>query len=379
MLIGIDGNEANVLQRVGANVYAYNILCELHKINSKGDEYRIYLKNKPLDDMPEESKFWQYRVFGPGKLWTQWRLPLELYWQKEKPDIFFTPGHYAPRFCPVPSIISIMDLAFLKFPQDFRQEDLRQLTAWTEYSIKKAAHILTISEATKKDIIELYKIPSEKITVTYPGYDKDKFKTQSAKVKATTQSLRVKYKISENYLLYIGTLQPRKNLVRLVEAFSKIIIQNQQLELVIVGKKGWLYEEIFETVEDLNLEDKVIFTGFVLDDELAGLLSGAQALILPSLYEGFGIPVVEAMACGVPVVVSRTSSLPEIADKAGIYIEDPFSVESIYQALAKVLKLTKTERELLISSGQKQVKKFSWKACASQSRKILEKVRSQSV
>jgi len=384
MIIGVDANEANVRERVGANIYAYNILCELHKIisNLKSQKSKpnvkckIYLKNEPLSDLPPENENWQYKVFGPGKLWTQWRLPLELYLEREKPAVFFTPGHYAPRFSPVPTVVSIMDLAFLRFPQDFRHDDLSQLIAWTEYSVKKAAHILAISEATKQDIMEFYKIPSERITVTYPGYDNKRFMIYDLRFKNKIQEIKKNYEVKGDYLIYIGTLQPRKNLVRLIKTFSYLqkdpVFQNRPgLSLVIVGKKGWLYDEIFKTVKELNLEDKVIFTGFVPDDDLPLLLGGAQALILPSLYEGFGIPVAEAMACGVPVVVSRVSSLPEIAGKAGIYIDDPESGENISQALLKVLKLTDQERKRLVERGLERVKQFSWEKCARETLKIL--------
>ena len=178
MIIGIDGNEANVKKRVGSNVYAYNILCQLHKIRKSTDykagkariiKFKIYLNSKPLNDLPKQTSWWQYKVLKPKFLWTQWRLPLELYLRESKPDVFFTPGHYAPRFCPVPSVISIMDLAFLEYPKSFRKKDLHQLINWTDYSVRNAAHILTISEYTKKDIVKFYKVSEDKITVTYPG------------------------------------------------------------------------------------------------------------------------------------------------------------------------------------------------------------------
>jgi len=370
ILIGIDGNEANVRNRVGANVYAYNILDYLHKkAAEKKLRFQIYLKDKPLSDLPEENANWQYQVFGPGRLWTQWRLPLKLYLEKEKPSLFFTPGHYAPRFCPVPTVISIMDLAFLKYPKDFKRSDLEQLTAWTKYSVKKASHIFAISEATKKDIIKYYRVDENKVTVTYPGIDIAKLK-----VNKENQAVKDKYSIKDDYLIFIGTLQPRKNLVRLIRSFSTISKSRPQLSLVIVGKKGWLYEDIFQTVKELELENRVIFTGFVPDEELPTLLKGAKAYILPSLYEGFGIPVVEAMELGIPVVVSRISSLPELVGEAGVYIEEPTSNKSISQALLKVIKLTDKQRKELIIKGKIQAKKFSWNECGEKTLEILRKI-----
>jgi len=370
ILIGIDGNEANVRNRVGANVYAYNILDYLHKkAAEKKLRFQIYLKDKPLSDLPEENANWQYQVFGPGRLWTQWRLPLKLYLEEEKPSLFFTPGHYAPRFCPVPTVISIMDLAFLTYPKDFKRSDLEQLTAWTKYSVKKASHIFAISEATKKDIIKYYRVDENKVTVTYPGIDIAKLK-----VNKENQAVKDKYSIKDDYLIFIGTLQPRKNLVRLIRSFSTISKRHPQLSLVIVGKKGWLYKEIFQTVKELELTKKVIFTGFVPDEELPTLLKGAEAYVLPSLYEGFGIPVVEAMELGIPVVVSRISSLPELVGEAGVYIEEPTSNKSISQALLKVIKLTDKQRKELIIKGKIQAKKFSWNECGEKTLEILRKI-----
>lgn len=372
MLIGIDGNEANVKKRVGANVYSFNILRQLATKKNPNLKFRIYLKNSPLDDLPKQSLSWQYKIIGSWPLWTQWRLPLELFLEKDKPDVFFTPGHYAPRVSPIPTIISIMDLAFLRFPNDFKKTDLRQLTAWTKYSVKNAAHIFAISQATKKDIAKFYGIDAKKISVTCPGVEK--FRTTGKKNKKVFQNLKNKYHIFGNYFISIGTLQPRKNIIRLIKAFEKQKLPDN-FQLLIVGKKGWLYKEIFQTVRKLNLEKQIIFTGFVSDGELEILLKKAFALVLPSLYEGFGIPVVEAMASGVPVVVSNISSLPEVAGKAGIYINNPQSIASISQALAKVLKLTMEQRNDLIDKGFRQAKNFSWQKCGEKTLEAIQKLK----
>ena len=194
MLIGIDGNEANIKNRVGVGEYAFQVLKHLKKFQipptspeaPRGKtstsprfrgasklQFQIYLKENPLPDLPKETEGWKYKVFGPKKFWTQFALPLNLYLSRPRPDVFFTPSHYAPRFCPVPCVISIMDLSFLKFPEMFRKKDLFQLKHWTAYSVKRAVRILTISKATKDDIIRYYKVPEEKIVVTYLGYKKD--------------------------------------------------------------------------------------------------------------------------------------------------------------------------------------------------------------
>lgn len=374
MKIGIDGNEANVTHRVGSNVYAFQVIKELHRLGDETD-WQVYLKRPPLLDMPPPGKRWEYQVFGPPILWTRWRLPLKLYTQKDRPALFFSPGHYTPWFCPMPLVVTIMDLAFLRYPQDFRPQDLQQLKSWTEHSVHQAAHILAISEATKRDIMAFYGIKEGKITVTYPGYDRERFKTYDVRFKnKAREKVESKYGISDKYLICVGTLQPRKNLVRLMQAFSQTIRVFPKIQLVLVGKKGWLYEEIFAAVKRLGLEKRVIFTGFASDEEELELMVSAQALVLPSLFEGFGIPVVEAMACGVPVVVSQVSSLPELAGKSGVYIKNPQSVKEISEALVKVLELPQGKKQALVAKGLEQVKQFSWEECGKQTLRVLQKV-----
>ncbi len=376
MLIGIDGNEANIKNRVGSNVYAFELLWNIYRIQRKSEKkirFKIYLKKEPLGDLPKKGDWWQYKTLKPSALFTQLRLPLQLYLEKKKPDVFFTPGHYAPRVSPVPTVISIMDLAFLRFPGQFRRKDLYQLINWTKYSVRNASHIFTISEFSKKEIIYFYNYPKEKITVTYPGTNNSELQNPKSKTKIKNLKLKIK-----NYFLYIGTLQPRKNLITLIEAFKKInSSQNSELsklKLVIVGKKGWMYEEIFSKVKQLGLEDKVIFTGFVSEEEKTALLKNAIAYVLPSLYEGFGIPVIEAMQAGCPVVISRNSSLPEVGGEAAEYIQNPQEADSIQKSMQKMVKLAPEERNKLIKKGYSQAQKFSWERCAEKTLEVLKKL-----
>ncbi len=362
MTIGINGNEANVKVRVGSGQYAYELLTHL----KSSDSYRVYLESKPLDDMP---KNFSYEVFGPKKLWTLTGLQKRLIEEKTKgtlPDVFFTPGHYAPLYMPTKSVISIMDLAFEKFKEYYKKQDLYQLKYWTMTSAMGASKILTISEHSKKDICSLYAVSPDKVVVTYPGYDKDRF---SPKVKPG--------KFKGKYFVFLGTLQPKKNIERLVEAFSRI--EDDSIKLVIVGminegRGGWMNQSIFDKVKDLRLEDRVIFTGYVPDNEVPGIFKGALAYVLPSLYEGFGIPPIEAMATGVPVVVSKVSSLPEICGEAAIYIENPYDIDSIKRGLDHVLKMTKTEREKRVDLGEKWVKRYNWEDTAKKTLEVLKNV-----
>lgn len=364
MLIGIDGNEANVRQRVGSNQYAFELLKAFWHLEVD-HEWVVYLREKPLIDLPTSRKGWSYRSFGPKRLWTQGRLPLDLYFHNPRPQVFFTPGHYAPRWSSVPTVISIMDLGFLRFREQFTRRDWLQLSNWTAASVKRASRILAISESTKNDIINNYNVSPEKVTVTYPGYDEGRFNL--GVTQREVKKVKEKYKIKQGYLLFLSTLKPSKNLEGLLTAYKLI---GPAQKLVIAGKKGWLFDSIFEKVSRLGLEERVIFTDFVPDEEVPALMRGADLFLLPSFWEGFGIPVVEAMATGTPVVVSNAGSLPEIVGEAGVIV-DPHNPEEIARGIKEALK----QRELLVKKGLERVKKFSWKSCAKQTTEVLEELK----
>ena len=369
MIIGIDGNEANVKRRVGSNQYAFELLHALHDLpQSKKHEWVIYLRKPPIAGLPRGTEGWKYKVFGPRFFWTQFALPLSLFFGK-RPDVFFTPGHYRPRWSPVPTVISIMDLGYLKFPEQFTKKDLLQLTRWTAHSIKEADHIIAISESTKKDIMSYYKIPAEKITVTYPGYDSKNFQfSHSEGINLSNfqiNKVKEKYGIKGSYILFLGTLKPSKNIEGLLEAFGLL----GNLSLVVAGKKGWLYESIFKKVQELGLEEKVIFTDFVPDEDVPALLAGAKVFVLPSFWEGFGIPVVEAMAIGTPVVASNVGSLPEVVGEAGVLV-DPGDPKDIVRGIKEALE----NHDSLAQKGLARAKLFDWPKTANLTLRLLERV-----
>ncbi|MBI4039596.1 glycosyltransferase family 4 protein [Candidatus Daviesbacteria bacterium] len=382
MIIGIDANEANQNQKVGIGQYAYWIIKSLYQLDTK-NSYLIYLKNKLLSGMPQARPNWQYRIIGPSWLWTQWRLPWSLIADRPQPDVFLSLTHYAPRFCPVPLLVSVMDLSYLEFGDYFKKSDLYQLKNWTKYSVERANTIIAISQSTKNDITKHYKIEPDKIHVVYPGYDREKFMV--AKNDDKLQQIKTKYGIAGPFIISVGTLQPRKNYLKLLEALARVKGEGLRvkgqvghslssspfsldaLRLVIAGKKGWLYHDIFSKVKELGLERDVVFTDFIADDDLAVLYNCAQAFVLVSLYEGFGIPVVEAMACGCPVVVSNISSLPEVSGDAGILV-DPNSADNIAQGIIEAL----DKREDLSAKALVQAQKFDWQTSARQVLLLLE-------
>ena len=372
MNIGINGYEAviprfgfnkeDLPNRVGSSEFCYQLLCALNKIDKKNN-YFIYLPVFPTSDLPKESESWKYIVFDSKKLWTLFGLTRKLSNQKNL-NVFFSPTHYLP-VTGIKSVISILDVSYLHFPKLFRKKDLYQLKYWGGYSINKAKRIITISHSSKSDIIKAYAIPSSKINIVYPG-----IKNLNQGVKNDMQNL-------EKYILFVGTLQPRKNIERLIEAFSVLTSENEfsDFKLIIIGKKGWEFEEILKAPKKYNVEKNVSFLQDVTDEELPNYYKNAQLFVLPSLYEGFGLPVLEAMKYGVPVIVSNVSSLPEAGGDAALYV-DPLSVSDIADKMKRVLS-DESLRSEMVKKGKKQIEKFSWEKSAKETLKILEEVGSE--
>lgn len=381
MKIWIDGFEANQPQRVGSGQVAIELLKNIEKLDHK-NEYTILLTKKPLPDLPKERKGFVYKLIKPSKFKTFIAIPWAILKSKEKPDVFFSPTQYIPRFINIKKVAIIFDLAPQFFPEYYEKKDLYQLNNWTSYTIKNAAHLITISNSSRHDIIKTYNINSKNITVAYPGYDESLFKkiTDYEKINAVLK----KYQIDEKYILYTGTIQPKKNLVRLIQAFANLINTPDnrsfgiKLKLVITGKysgegrQAWMTKETLDAPKRYGVENKVIFTNYLPSDDLPFLIAGAQALVLPSLYEGFGLPPLEAMAVGTPVIVSNVSSLPEVVGDAGLLI-DPYRVDQIEQAIRIITTDVKLHSKLS-KLGMEQAKKFSWQKMAKEVIKVLESV-----
>ncbi len=368
--VAIDGNEANCANRVGSNVYAYEMIKNLEKLTRKKRQnfhLTILLTQPPVADLPKERPGFSYHVFGPVKLWTQWALPLHLYLHKKQYDVFYTPGHYAPRFCPLPYISSVMDLAFLSYPEQFRRRDLFQLVSWTRYSVKKATQVATISKYSKQKIVERYKKANEEVIVAYPALSKS-YKKELFSDKKNKEILQ-KLKIDQPFFLYLGTLQPRKNLIRLITAFELFTNDLERLKnkptilLVLAGKKGWLTDEVEKKVNSSPIKDKIILTGFVNEKQKAALLQKALANFNLGLEEGFGLPALESLAYQTLPVVANNSSLPEVIGDCGLKV-NPFSVEEISKIMAKIISLNKKQKNKIFQKADKQLQKFSYEKSA---------------
>jgi len=381
MLIAIDGNEANLDHKVGVNRYAFEILWSFYRLKKRSPDLRkidfvIFLSRQPRPEFPSETKGWHYEVFGPKFLWTFTGLVKRLYFGSPRPDLLFSPSHYGPLFSPIPFVVSIMDLGFLRWPRQFTKKDFFQLKYGTRFSVKRASRVVTISKFSKEDIAKTYGIDPNLISVAYPGWQKNQGskktlsqslphpgatdKQKPKKQRSTFKNLRGKFRIKGSYLLYLGTLKPSKNLEGLIEAFRLLTEERlfSELKLVIAGKKGWLYQDIFKRGVELGLQKKIVFTGFVPDPEIKKLIRNASAFIMPSFWEGFGIPALEAMAEGTPVICSNKAALPEVVGKAALLI-NPYSAKDISDKIKEVL-TDQRLRKRLIKLGRDQAGKFDW-------------------
>jgi glycosyltransferase involved in cell wall biosynthesis len=362
MRIAINAADLDHKRIDGTRIYIHNILKKFGPDADDRDQFLIYHKT----EFNPELTFPVFKNYKIIKLqsfpfWTQTRFAWEMI--KTKPDVLWMPMHSLPylRSKKTKTFVTIHDLAFKFFPQFFPKKDLRRLNHFTDYAVKKADGIIAISNSTKNDILKLYpKIKEAKVKVIYHGYDKDLYNENVSLERI--KSAKAKYKIEySRYLIYVGALQPRKNLKVLVDAFESIRRDKsyKDIGLVIAGDFGWLYEDFVEKTK--NRQNVTIIGKFETKD-LSSLISGAEAFVLPSLYEGFGLPILEAMACGTPVIAADNSSLSEIVGDSGLLFE-AYNWEELAESLKKLLNNDKLKNDLQ-KKGLEKVKFFSWEKCA---------------
>ena len=293
------------------------------------------------------------------------------YFFHPKADLYHFMGYIVPYSVKGKVILTIYDLVVELFPDTMEEKNRELLQKEMYRSIRRADHIITISNSVKLELINILGLDEENIDVVSPGVDYKVFNTKVADKEKW--GIKQKYNLPDEYILYLGTLEPRKNICTLLEAFANLKKEKKIIEkLVIAGKKGWNYENIYKIIHENNIEDEVIFTGYVNENEKPAIYQMAKLFVFPSIYEGFGIPVLEAMASGIPVVVSNSSSLPEVVGDAGILV-DPQRVEDIEISIYKILNDKKLRIELT-EKGLKQSKKFTWENSANKLCNIYCKV-----
>lgn len=354
MKIAID-TQTTLGQKSGFGFYVKNLVENLAKVDPR-NEYILISPRTEKDFSAPQRIWWDQAVF-PKRA------------KKAQVDLLHQPCFSAPLFYPGKVVVTCHDIISVFFPENLPLASRLFYSQWMPFSYRKADMMITDSHHTKKDIMALLKIPENKIKVIHLAVAKDFREIKSKKKLLLTQK---KYQTGLQYILHVGTLEPRKNLPFLVRAYALAVREGVQENLVITGKKGWYYEGLFKLIEELNLGKKVIFTGYVAEHDLPALYSGATAFVFPSLYEGFGLPPLEAMACGTPVISSSTSSLPEVVGEAGILLA-PKDERLWAKNIIKIIK-DKGLAQTLRGLGLRQAKKFSWAETAQKTIEVYEEV-----
>lgn len=362
MRIGIDASRVATTERTGTEGYSYHLTRHLLSIDRQ-NEYTLYLRSPLPPALSPSLALARLRVMPFPRLWTHLRLSWEM--ALHPPDVLFVPAHVLPLVHPKGSVVTVHDLGYLYEPQAHRPVDRWYLNWSTGYNARAATLVIADSQATKQDLVKAYRIPPEKIRVVYLGVDQN---LGPVKNPAEIDVVKRQYGIQGDYFLSVGTLQPRKNLARLVEAFVSLPVKND-VNLVLAGKPGWLSGGVMGKLP-ASKESRVILTGYVPEEDLPALYSGAVALVFPSLYEGFGLPALEAMACGLPVIAANSSSLPEVVGEAGLLV-DPLDVRAWARAMAQVL-ADPALRVALRQRGLRRARMFSWERCARETLEVLE-------
>ncbi len=375
MKIAVDARCAADQGRTGTHTYVLNLLAHMVRLREEPGtgrlEFLYYTSEPPCADVVDLCKNIATFVTLPfpwrrNRLWVDLRLlPCVL---RERPSILFLPNHVAPLLpTPFPVVTTIFDLAFLRFPEHFPRRARSTLKRNTAHAVHRADRVITISEATMRDLLKTYGLPAQKVVVTYPGVDHNIFKP--CVEPSALQAVRERYGLPEAFFLYVGALQPRKNLRRLLQAYAMARSRGLEWSLVVAGPRTWLYEDI---VAALKVTPGVRYLDYVPFADLPVLYNLAGAFVYVPLYEGFGLPVLEAMACGTPVITSNVSSLPEVAGDAAALV-DPYDTEAIawvLQQLAGDEELRRTMRE----KGLARAKSFSWERCARETLSVFEEI-----
>ena len=356
----------------GTRVYILNLLKFFGKIDPNSKFIIYHKKNFNPELAPPDFSNYQIHKIPFPIFWTQIRLCLSLF--REKPDVLWMPMHNIPIFRSkkIKTVVTIHDLAFKYFPDHFRKWDLVKLNILADWAVRKSDKIITISQSSKKDILEFYpKIKEEKIKVISHGFDKEIFESERNSEKE--QEIRNRFNISGRYIFYVGALQPRKNLKTLISAFEELKKEEKyrDVKLVLAGEKAWLWDEIFSQIEKSTVKKEIITPGKIKFSDLGHLMRGAEIFCFPSLYEGFGIPVLEAFISRVPVICANNSSLPEVAGEAALY----FAPKNHFELSGQIKKILDNPelRKDLISKGLAQANKFSWEKCAKETLEYLKK------
>jgi glycosyltransferase involved in cell wall biosynthesis len=340
----------------------------------KENNYCLYTDCKVETPIVQQPNFHQKHLTLPVAhnyfTWNHFRLPPELL--RHPVDLFHFPFYTMPIIRNYKSIVTIHDITYEIHPEWYSWKGLLAMRFFSRYAAKHADRILTVSYCTKRDIMTYYKVAENKIVVTYHGIEK---RFRQLKDRSILKQIRAKYQVtSPDVILYIGSIHTRRNIEQLIRAFYMLCRKMSDIQLLIVGKREYPYLDVQALVAELGLHNRVILPGYIKDNDLPLLYNIADVFIYPSSYEGFGLPPLEAMACGTPVITSDSSSLPEVTGDAAVLI-DPLNIEEMADALYQVLSDERLHREMVVK-GIAQASKFSWEQTAKKTLAVYQEIAS---
>jgi glycosyltransferase involved in cell wall biosynthesis len=372
MIIGIDASRAVRAQRTGTERYSLEIIRHLLAMpEASKHRWRLYLdapdRDARLTEHLPKTDHIEVCVIPARQLWTHRTLAHEV--MRRRPDVLFVPAHVIPFVLPASrlpaSVVTVHDLGYHAFPETHTWWQRLLIEGGTRWSVRVAQRVIAVSQATANDLTALHHVPAQRIRVIYEAPAQTAIVTPDQ-----AAAVRQRYRLERPYTLFVGTIQPRKNVARLLQAYEWLYRNTPVAwDLVFAGAPGWLSDGLYERAASMGLAQQVRFLGYIPDDDLPALLKGALFFSFPSLFEGFGLPVLEAQSYGVPVLTSNNSSLPEVAGDAALLV-DPTDVDAIANAM---LRLSQDEvlRQQLIEAGYANVRRFSWEKAAQETLAVL--------
>ncbi len=367
MRIGIDAR-LSYHQPAGISRYTWHLLRALAQIDQT-DDFVVFQHRRHHEPLIQQANFRRSTIYAPvHRAIEQFMLPVEL--ARYGLNLIHSTDFIPPLYSPIPAVITVHDLAFLHWPH-FLTKDSAAYYGQIDRAVRRAQHIIVPSESTKQDLIGILGTPDKKVSVIYEAANPN---FRPLPIESTRQAVTAKFKIPASYILFVSTIEPRKNVNGLLQAFRHLLDKYniEETGLVLAGSQGWLYEETLELAKKLDLEQKTFFLGRVADEDLHQLYVGARCHVHPAHYEGFGLPPLEAMACGTPTIVSNISSLPEVVSDAALLV-DPENSEEIAVAMHRLL----TEPALHAELSEKGIKRaacFSWELAARSTLDVYHKV-----
>lgn len=362
MILGIDSSRGNIEEKTGTEWYSFYLIQELKKIIPEEIEVKLYTRKRLTHGLENLPKNWKERIlrWPPKNGWTRIRFSWEIL--LHHPDTLFVPAHAIPEVVPKRTITTIHDLAFLHFPHLYSKKELHRLNRALSHAIRRASRILTPSEFTKNELIKNFpEYDESRITTIHMGIDHQVYKQNLDKT--IIQQKLTEYRINQPYILYVGRLEEKKNIIALINAFIETQKHTNNINsLVLAGKPGYGYPRIKQIIEQNGENFNILHPGWIPEYDLPMLMNGARALILPSWYEGFGMPAIEAMACGTPVIASNAGALPEITGDAALLVSPDDEGELSY-AMKEIL-IDEAMHKRLRDKGLERAKQFTWQACA---------------